>query len=191
MIGLRVMREQAVFRNMSRPGRAAGLAGLFAVAVLALAAGGCERKTEDDEAPAAAPAPTAFPVDAEAWRARPDVMVRPSGLAIRVLRKSTGAGVPPGALVTVHYEGRFLDGRIFDSSIQRGQPARFPADRLIPGWVEALSLMHEGDRWELLIPPALAYGSRGAGSVIPPDTPLFFTVELIAVDAGAGAAPDS
>ena len=180
MIGLRVMREQAVFRNMSRPGRAAGLAGLFAVAVLALAAGGCERKT-----------PTAFPVDAEAWRARPDVMVRPSGLAIRVLRKSTGAGVPPGALVTVHYEGRFLDGRIFDSSIQRGQPARFPADRLIPGWVEALSLMHEGDRWELLIPPALAYGSRGAGSVIPPDTPLFFTVELIAVDAGAGAAPDS
>ncbi len=85
--------------------------------------------------------------------------------------------------MTVHYEGRFLDGRIFDSSYARGQPARFASDRLIPGWVEALSLMREGDKWELLIPPRLGYGARGAGDVIPPNTPLFFTVELIRVEA--------
>ncbi len=131
--------------------------------------------------------PTAFPVDAEAWRARADVTVRPSGLAYRVLRRGTGAGVPAGAMVTVHYEGRFLDGRVFDSSYARGQPARFPSDRLIPGWVEALSLMHEGDKWELLIPARLGYGARGAGDVIPPNTPLFFTVELIRVESEAPA----
>ncbi len=164
-------------------------ASLLLVLLLVLSGGvltACDRR-EHESAPADKADPSAFPVDADAWRSRPDVVTRPSGLAYRVLRRGTGAGVPRGAMVTVHYEGRFLDGRIFDSSYARGQPARFASDRLIPGWVEALSLMHEGDKWELLIPPRLGYGARGAGNVIPPDTPLFFTVELIRVEAKAPA----
>ena len=148
----------------------------------------CDRQKQKG-APADEAEPSAFPIDADSWRARADVTNRASGLAYRVLRHGTGAGAPRGAMVTVHYEGRFLDGRIFDSSYARGQPARFPSDRLIPGWVEALSLMHEGDKWELLIPARLGYGARGAGNVIPPNTPLFFTVELIRVEAEAPADP--
>ena len=172
-----------------RQGRRCGSRGrgrfVLLVLFLALAGGlltACDREKGESGAGDAL-APTSFPVDADAWRARPDVTTRPSGLAYRVLKRGTGAAVPPGAMVTVHYEGRFLDGRVFDSSYARGQPARFRSDRLIPGWVEALSLMHEGDKWELLIPARLGYGARGAGNVIPPDTPLFFTVELIRVEA--------
>ncbi|RMF13023.1 MAG: FKBP-type peptidyl-prolyl cis-trans isomerase [Alphaproteobacteria bacterium] len=139
-------------------------------------------------APAADESATVGAIDMSQWLARGDVVKRPSGLAYRVLRHGEGAGVPRGAMVIVHYEGRFLDGRVFDSSYARGEPARFPSDRLIPGWVEALSLMHEGDKWELLIPARLGYGSRGAGKVIPPDTPLFFTVELIGVEGNAAPA---
>ena len=176
---------------------------LAALAMLAFLAGCGEKasdeaKTDDSDTlrPGAAesttgeaPTPTTGAIDAAAWLARDDVVTRPSGLAYRVLRAGDGAGVRPGEMVTVHYEGRFHDGRVFDSSYARGAPARFPSDRLIPGWVEALSLMHEGDKWELLIPADLAYGSRGAGEVIPPDTPLFFTVELIGVEGTADRAP--
>ncbi len=186
---------------MTETGRTGGT---IAVAVLVLVAGllaGCgEKGTREEDAPADAqadapppastgePAPTVGAIDREAWLARADVVRRPSGLAYRVLRRGDGAGVRPGEMVVVHYEGRFLDGRVFDSSFARGAPARFPSDQLIRGWVEALSLMHEGDEWELLIPAGLAYGSKGAGGVIPPDTPLFFRMRLIRVER-TGRAP--
>jgi FKBP-type peptidyl-prolyl cis-trans isomerase FklB len=83
--------------------------------------------------------------------------------------------------VTVHYRGTLIDGTEFDSSYRRGQPAIFPVKEVIPGWIEALKLMQEGAKWQLFIPPNLAYGERGAGSVIGPNATLIFEVELISI----------
>lgn len=83
--------------------------------------------------------------------------------------------------MTVHYEGRLTDGTVFDSSYERGQPATFPSDRLIPGWVEILPMMSVGDEWEIVIPSELAYGPRGAGGSIPPNSTLIFKLELLDV----------
>lgn len=113
--------------------------------------------------------------------AKPGVVVRPSGLEYRVLHAGTGKSIAGGDdLVTVAYKGWLIDGTVFDQT-KPGQAAQFPAGRLIPGWVEALSLMHEGDEWELVIPARLAYGARGAGNVIPPYQTLVFDMRLIAV----------
>ncbi len=103
----------------------------------------------------------------------------PSGLIIRI-RQSVDEGPSPerGDLVTVHYTGQFPNGEVFDSSRVRGEPATFPSDRLIAGWVEALPLMREGERWELYIPGDLAYGARGTGP-IGPNQALVFDLELI------------
>ena len=87
----------------------------------------------------------------------------------------------PTDLVTVHYTGTLVDGTVFDSSVQRGQPAEFPANRLIAGWVEALQLMQVGDKWKLYVPPELAYGDRGAGSLIGPGATLIFEIELLGI----------
>ena len=84
--------------------------------------------------------------------------------------------------VTTHYEGRLLDGTVFDSSYKRGAPATFGVTQVIAGWTEALQLMKEGDQWELYIPSNLAYGERGAGSDIGPNSTLIFKIELIKVD---------
>jgi FKBP-type peptidyl-prolyl cis-trans isomerase len=130
--------------------------------------------------------------DAEAWQkyfpwpsAAPEVVKLPSGLQYTVLASGDAAGKPParGQYVVVHYEGRLADtGALFDSSYERGEPAAFPSDALIPGWVEALALMKPGDRWMLYIPADLAYGKRGTpGGPIPPDAPLQFEVELVSV----------
>ena len=81
----------------------------------------------------------------------------------------------------MHYTGTLIDGTVFDSSVQRGQPAEFPANRLIAGWVEALQLMQVGDKWMLYIPPELAYGDRGAGGLIGPGATLIFEIELLGV----------
>ena len=83
--------------------------------------------------------------------------------------------------VRVHYTGRLIDGTVFDSSVQRGQPAEFPVSGVIPGWVEALTLMPVGSKWELYIPQELAYGERGAGASIPPFSALIFEVELLEI----------
>lgn len=104
-----------------------------------------------------------------------------SGLQFRVL--SQGEGMIPSRQdrVRVHYTGRLIDGTVFDSSVQRGEPAEFPVSGVIPGWIEALTLMPVGSKWELYIPHNLAYGDRGAGAAIPPFSALVFEVELLEI----------
>ena len=113
--------------------------------------------------------------------ARAEVITTDSGLQYEVLVSGNGASPNPADLVTVHYTGTLIDGTVFDSSVQRGQPAEFPANRLIAGWVEALQLMQVGDKWMLYIPPELAYGDRGAGGAIGPGATLIFEIELLGV----------
>lgn len=117
----------------------------------------------------------------EAIDERPCVYTLDSGLRLRVLRAAgeDAASPEPGEYVRVHYEGLFPNGDAFDSSYSRGQPADFPSDRLIAGWVEALSLMRAGEEWELFIPADLAYGERGAGGTIGPNQALYFRMELL------------
>ncbi len=114
-------------------------------------------------------------------KVKPGVTTLPSGLQYRVI--TAGAGRKPNATeqVTVHYRGTLITGAEFDSSYKRNEPATFPVNGVIGGWVEALQLMAEGSKWELVIPANLAYGARGAGRDIPPNATLIFEVELIKV----------
>ena len=109
------------------------------------------------------------------------VTVLPSGLMYKVIDAGDGATPGPGDKVTVHYRGTLIDGTVFDSSYDRGQPATFPVNRVIAGWVEALQLMSEGAKWELYIPSELAYGRNGAGGDIAPNCALIFEVKLIKI----------
>ena len=102
-----------------------------------------------------------------------------SGLQYKVIEKGEGPSPKEGDTVTVNYRGTLIDGTQFDSSYDRGQPATFPLTGVIPGWTEALQMMKKGSKWELYIPPDLAYGERGAGNRIPPNSTLIFEVELI------------
>ncbi|WP_027715785.1 FKBP-type peptidyl-prolyl cis-trans isomerase [Desulfuromonas sp. TF] len=109
------------------------------------------------------------------------VVTLPSGLQYKVIEEGTGKSPEPGDQVTVHYRGTLVDGTEFDSSYERGEPVTFPVGGVIPGWTEALQLMKEGAKWQLFIPPSLAYGEKGAGQVIGPNSTLIFDVELISV----------
>ena len=113
---------------------------------------------------------------------KPGVTTLPSGLQYEVLTE--GSGPKPGlsSSVTTHYHGTLINGTVFDSSYQRGQPATFPVNGVITGWTEALQLMGEGSKYRLYIPSDLAYGKRGAGRDIPGDTALIFDVELLKVN---------
>ena len=104
-----------------------------------------------------------------------------SGLQYKVLKAGKGKSPTATDAVKVHYKGTLIDGTVFDSSIERGQPAEFGVTHVIPGWTEALQLMKEGDKWQLYIPGKLAYGERGAGAKIGPNTTLLFEVELLSV----------
>ena len=110
------------------------------------------------------------------------VVTLESGMQYEVL--TSGSGATPGLndKVTTHYTGTLIDGTVFDSSVERGQPASFPVSGVIKGWTEALQLMKEGDKWKLYIPYDLAYGERGAGANIGPYAALIFEIELISVD---------
>jgi FKBP-type peptidyl-prolyl cis-trans isomerase FklB len=109
------------------------------------------------------------------------VKTLPSGLQYKVIKAGTGKKPGLNDTVTVQYRGTLIDGTEFDSSYRRGQPATFPVSGVIPGWTEALPLMEEGAKWQLFIPPNLAYGERGAGGLIGPNAALIFEVELISV----------
>ena len=105
-----------------------------------------------------------------------------SGLQYRILNEGSGEAKPgPESVVSVHYRGKLTNGVEFDSSYQRNQPASFPVNGVIRGWTEALQLMTVGDKWELIIPPDLGYGKKGAGKIIPPDSTLIFEVELLEI----------
>ena len=110
------------------------------------------------------------------------VTTLPSGLQYEVITQGTGAKPSLKSSVTTHYHGTLINGTVFDSSYQRGQPATFPVNGVIAGWTEALQLMPEGSKYRLYIPSDLAYGKRGAGRDIPGDTALIFDVELLKVN---------
>lgn len=119
---------------------------------------------------------------------RKEVVTTQSGLQYRVVQKGAGNSPKPTDEVTVHYRGTLLDGTEFDSSIKRGQPATFPVNGVIQGWQEALVLMQPGSKYELFIPPELAYGNNSPPP-IPPGSLLKFDVELISIKGAAAAAP--
>lgn len=110
---------------------------------------------------------------------RPEVVTTASGLQYEVLTEGNGAKPTAGDTVKVHYTGRLIDGTVFDSSVERGEPATFGVTQVIAGWVEALQLMSVGAKWRLHIPSNLAYGPQGAGGVIGPNSTLIFDVELL------------
>lgn len=117
----------------------------------------------------------------EANGKREEVKITPTGLQYEVLEEGNGPKPEAGDQVVVHYTGRLIDGTVFDSSEERGEPATFGVTQVIPGWVEALQMMNAGSRWRLYIPSNLAYGPNGAGGVIGPNQTLIFDVNLLKV----------
>jgi FKBP-type peptidyl-prolyl cis-trans isomerase FklB len=117
----------------------------------------------------------------EANKTKQGVVTLPSGLQYTVLTAGTGVKPGPRDKVTCHYHGTLIDGTVFDSSVQRGQPATFPLDRVISGWTEGLQLMPTGSKWRFFIPPNLGYGDRQVSPQIGPNSTLVFDVELISV----------
>lgn len=112
---------------------------------------------------------------------REEVKVTPSGLQYEVLKQGEGPKPEATDRVVVHYTGKLIDGTVFDSSEERGEPATFGVTQVIPGWVEALQMMNAGSQWRLFIPSNLAYGPNGAGGVIGPNQTLIFDVTLLEV----------
>lgn len=109
------------------------------------------------------------------------VKVTKSGLQYQVIKSGKGKTPKANDTVKTHYHGTLIDGTVFDSSVERNEPAIFPVSGVIPGWTEALQMMKEGDKWKLFIPAKLAYGDRGAGQRIPPNSVLIFEIELLEV----------
>lgn len=110
---------------------------------------------------------------------REGVVELESGLQYEIMTEGTGPKPTAADNVTCHYHGTLIDGTVFDSSVQRGQPASFPLNMVISGWTEALQLMPTGSKWKLFLPPHLAYGDRQAGAHIKPNSTLIFEVELL------------
>ncbi len=135
--------------------------------------------------------------DGEAYlaanKAKPGVVALPSGLQYKILQPGTGPKPTPADVVVCNYSGKLIDGTEFDSSYKRGQPATFPVGQVIKGWTEALQLMPVGSKWELVIPPTLAYGEKGTnGGPIGPNETLVFDVELLSIQPKpATPAPES
>ena len=117
----------------------------------------------------------------EAYAQKEGVTQTDSGLLYEVLVAGDGPKPTASDTVSTHYHGTLINGEVFDSSVDRGQPASFPVGGVIRGWTEALQLMSVGSKWRLVIPPELAYGERGAGGKIGPHTTLVFEVELLSI----------
>ena len=143
------------------------------------------KKQEEKQRAAAAEAGKAAREAGEKYLAenakKEGVVTLPSGLQYKVLTEGNGKKPKATDKVKCHYEGMLIDGTLFDSSIQRGEPATFPLNGVIAGWTEGLQLMAEGSKYRLFIPYNLGYGERGAGASIPPYAALVFDVELIEV----------
>lgn len=114
-------------------------------------------------------------------QAKPGVTALPSGLQYEVITQGTGGKPLASNKVTCHYHGTLIDGTVFDSSVQRGQPASFPLNAVIKGWTEGLQLMPTGSKWRFFIPPHLGYGDRQVSAQIGPNSTLVFEVELLGV----------
>ena len=165
-------------------------------ALLLLLLTGCQTTPAPYEAPApAVPPPGSTALNAgnggsflQANAAKPGVVTTASGLQYKVIESGPAGGRSPTFYdtVKVHYRGTLTDGTVFDSSIDRGEPATFGVGQVIPGWTQALQLMKPGDKWMLFIPARLAYGQRSMGDKIPANSDLVFQVELLAV-AGTNA----
>jgi FKBP-type peptidyl-prolyl cis-trans isomerase FklB len=112
---------------------------------------------------------------------RPGVVVLASGLQYEIMTEGTGAKPSAKNKVTCHYHGTLIDGTVFDSSVQRGQPATFPLNMVIKGWTEGLQLMAQGSKWRFFIPPHLGYGDRQVSPQIGPNSTLIFEVELLGI----------
>ncbi|MCP9610725.1 FKBP-type peptidyl-prolyl cis-trans isomerase [Coprobacter tertius] len=110
---------------------------------------------------------------------RENVVTLPSGLQYEIMKEGNGEKPKATDKVKCHYHGTLTNGQVFDSSVQRGEPAVFGVNQVIPGWVEALQMMPVGSKWKLYIPSELAYGERGAGDAIAPNSALVFEVELL------------
>jgi FKBP-type peptidyl-prolyl cis-trans isomerase FklB len=111
-----------------------------------------------------------------------NIVTLPSGLQYEILTEGTGEKPKATDTVKCHYHGTLIDGTVFDSSVERGQPASFGVNQVIKGWVEALQLMPVGSKWRLFIPSELAYGKQGAGGAIQPNSALVFDVELLGIE---------
>lgn len=118
-------------------------------------------------------------------KSREGVRTTASGLQYKVIKEGTGPVPKATDVVVTHYRGTLINGKEFDSSFKRGQPAEFPVNGVIPGWTEALQLMKVGSKWQLFIPASLAYGERGAGSDIGPNATLIFDIELLQIKSAA------
>ncbi|RMN18467.1 Peptidyl-prolyl cis-trans isomerase [Pseudomonas cannabina] len=120
------------------------------------------------------------------------VVTTASGLQYQIIKKADGAQPKPTDVVTVHYEGKLIDGKVFDSSVERGSPIDLPVGGVIPGWVEGLQLMHVGEKIKLFIPSDLAYGAQSPSPAIPANSVLVFDLELLGIkDPAAAPAPDA
>lgn len=118
----------------------------------------------------------------EANKTQDGVVTLPSGLQYLILKEGTGAQPAATDKVTCHYHGTLINGTVFDSSVQRGQPAAFPLNMVIKGWTEALQLMPLGSKWRLFLPADLAYGDRHVSAEIGPNSTLIFDVELLGIN---------
>jgi|ERR1043166_405696 FKBP-type peptidyl-prolyl cis-trans isomerase len=143
--------------------------------IAAVCLAGCDKPASSTPAPASPSSSSSSSASATEWK------TTASGLKYQVMKQGSGTVSPkPSDTVTVHYHGTFLDGKVFDSSVQRGQPSGFRLDQVIKGWTEGLQLMKVGDKFKFEIPPALAYGEAGRPG-IPPNSTLVFEVELLGI----------
>ena len=159
------------------------LAALLGAAPLAA----CKKGVDPAVAAAASAEATKNLADAKAFLAKnamePGVVSLPDGLQYKIVTSGAATGIKPKPQdeVKIHYEGKFISGKVFDSSFERGSPTTFVLGQLVPAWIEGLQLMRPGDEWMLYVPPELGYGAEGKGEDMPPNSALIFRIQLIDV----------